>query len=109
MKIRNIYEIYISTPQKGEQTYGKVQSTGNLDGWKSLGLGDDSVTSRNSSFHDRPNRVYPEKKQSQKESSFPYPKNRMQTVKSVSSEHLPLRWHLRSEPEILSVWELPLP
>lgn len=32
MKIRNIYEIYISTPQKGEQTYGKVQSTGNLDG-----------------------------------------------------------------------------
>ena len=80
MKIRNIYEIYISTPQKGEQTYGKVQSTGNLDG-----------------------------KQSQKESSFPYPKNRMQTVKSVSSEHLPLRWHLRSEPEILSVWELPLP
>ena len=35
--------------------------------------------------------------------------NRMQTVKSVSSEHLPLRWHLRSEPEILSVWELPLP
>ena len=95
MKIRNIYEIYISTPQKGEQTYGKVQSTGNLDGWKSLGLGDDSVTSRNSSFHDRPNRVYPE--------------NRMQTVKSVSSEHLPLRWHLRSEPEILSVWELPLP
>lgn len=27
----------------------------------------------------------------------------------VSSEHLPLRWHLRSEPEILSVWELPLP
>lgn len=28
---------------------------------------------------------------------------------SVSSEHLLLRWHLRSEPEILSVWELPLP
>lgn len=39
MKIRNIYEIYISTPQKGEQTYGKVQSTGNLGGRKSLGLG----------------------------------------------------------------------
>lgn len=56
MKIRNIYEIYISTPQKGEQTYGKVQSTGNLGGRKSLGLGDDSVTSRNSSFHDHPNR-----------------------------------------------------
>ena len=53
MKIRNIYEIYISTPQKGEQTYGKVQSTGNLGGRKSLGLGDDSVTSRNSSFHDQ--------------------------------------------------------
>lgn len=51
MKIRIIYEIYISTPQKGEQTYGKVQSTGNLGGRKSLGLGDDSVTSRNSSFH----------------------------------------------------------
>ena len=49
------------------------------------------------------------KKQSQKESSFLYPKNRMQTVKSVSSEHLPLRWHLRSEPEISSVWELLLP
>ena len=60
-------------------------------------------------FHDRPNRVLSREKQSQKESSFPYPKNRMQTVKSVSSEHLPLRWHLRSEPEILSVWELPLP
>lgn len=73
MKIRNIYEIYISTPQKGEQTYGKVQSTGNLDGWKSLGLGDDSVTSRNSSFHDRPNRDLSREKQSQKESSFPYP------------------------------------
>ena len=43
MKIRNIYEIYISTPQKGEQIYGKVQSTGNLGGRKSLGLGDDSV------------------------------------------------------------------
>lgn len=39
MKIRNIYEIYISTPQKGEQTYGKVQSTDNLGGRKSLGLG----------------------------------------------------------------------
>ena len=50
MKIRNIYEIYISTPQKGEQTYGKVQSTGNLGGRKSLGLGDDSVTSRNFIF-----------------------------------------------------------
>lgn len=28
MKIRNIYEIYISTPQKGEQTYGKVWGWG---------------------------------------------------------------------------------
>ena len=70
MKIRNIYEIYISTPRKGEQTYGKVQSTGNLGGWKSLGLGDDSVTSRNSSFHDRPNRVYPEKNHHKRNQAF---------------------------------------
>ena len=70
MKIRNIYEIYISTPQKGEQTYGKVQSTGNLGGRKSLGLGDDSVTSRNSSFHDRPNRVYPEKNNHKRNQAF---------------------------------------
>ena len=70
MKIRNIYEIYISTPQKGEQTYGKVQSTDNLGGRKSLGLGDDSVTSRNSSFHDRPNRVYPEKDHHKRNQAF---------------------------------------
>ena len=70
MKIRNIYEIYISAPQKGEQTYGKVQSTGNLGRRESLGLGNDSAASWNPPFHDHPNRIYPEKNNHKRNQAF---------------------------------------